>query len=164
MTNPRRLILHEATDGLAPLIRAKIWPVLAAPNATGQTILLIYKNLSLVRQKIGELLEKLKTHLLELQLQRTNLLTRFEPSYRPVLEIDQQIEQAKTSIAGEGLTPVRDETTDKDPNYEWARMELEKAEVHLQGLQAKESDATAQAASLRTTAQQMQASSIDQQA
>jgi uncharacterized protein involved in exopolysaccharide biosynthesis len=111
----------------------------------------------------SELLEKLKTHLLELQLQRTNLLTRFEPSYRPVLEIDQQIEQAKTSIAGEALTPVRDETTDKDPNYEWARMELEKAEVHLQGLRAKENDATAQAASLRTTAQQMQASSIDQQ-
>ena len=111
----------------------------------------------------SELLEKLKTHLLELQLLRTNLLTRFEPSYRPVLEIDQQIEQAKTSIAGEALTPVRDETTDKDPNYEWARMELEKAEVHLQGLRAKENDATAQAASLRTTAQQMQASSIDQQ-
>ncbi len=110
-----------------------------------------------------ELLEKLKTHLLELQLQRTDLLTRFQPSYRPVLEIDQQIEQAKASIAAEALTPVRDETTDKDPNYEWARMELEKAEVHLQGLRAKENDASAQVLSLRSTAQQLQASSIDQQ-
>jgi uncharacterized protein involved in exopolysaccharide biosynthesis len=110
-----------------------------------------------------DLLEKLKTHLLELQLKRTELLTRFQPSYRPVLEIDQQIEQAKSSIAAEALTPVRDETTDKDPNYEWARLELEKAEVHLQGLRARENDATAQVASLRTTAQQMQASSIDQQ-
>jgi uncharacterized protein involved in exopolysaccharide biosynthesis len=110
-----------------------------------------------------ELLEKLKTHLLELQLQRTDLLTRYQPSYRPVQEIDLQIEQAKASIASEALTPVRDETTDKDPNYEWARMELEKAEVHLQGLRAKENDAAAQAASLRTTAQQLQARSIDQQ-
>ena len=110
-----------------------------------------------------ELLEKFKTHLLELQLQRTDLLTRFQPSYRPVLEIDQQIEQAKTSIAAEALTPVRDETTDKDPNYEWARMELEKAEVHLQGLRAKENDASAQVSSLRSTAQQLQARSIDQQ-
>jgi len=110
-----------------------------------------------------ELLEKLKTHLLELQLQRTDLLTRFQPSYRPVLEIDQQIEQAKTSIAAEALTPVRDETTDKDPNYEWARMELEKAEVHLQGLRAKENEALAQVSSLRSTAQQLQARSIDQQ-
>jgi uncharacterized protein involved in exopolysaccharide biosynthesis len=110
-----------------------------------------------------ELLEKLKTHLLDLQLQRTDLLTRFQPSYRPVQELDQQIEQAKASIAAEALTPMRDETTDKDPNYEWARMELEKAEVHLQGLRAKENDATAQVASLRTAAQQLQASSIDQQ-
>jgi uncharacterized protein involved in exopolysaccharide biosynthesis len=110
-----------------------------------------------------DLLEKLKTHLLDLQLQRTDLLTRFQPSYRPVQEIEQQIEQAKTSIAAEALSPVRDETTDKDPNYEWARMELEEAEVRLQGLRAKENDAAAQALSLRSTAQQLQARSIDQQ-
>jgi uncharacterized protein involved in exopolysaccharide biosynthesis len=110
-----------------------------------------------------ELLEKLKTHLLELQLQRTDLLTRFQPSYRPVQEIEQEIEQEKTSIAAEALTPVRDETTDKDPNYEWARIELEKAEVHLQGLRAKENDASAQVSSLRASAQQLQGSSIDQQ-
>src|SRR5208283_1676469 len=59
-------------------------------------------------------------------LKRTELLTRFEPSYRLVQEMDQEIEQAKASIAGEALTPVRDETSDKDPNYEWARMELER--------------------------------------
>src|SRR5262249_52881202 len=71
-----------------------------------------------------QLLEKLKTHLLELQQKRTELLTRYEPSYRLVQELDLQIEQARQSIASEAQTPVRDETTDKDPNYEWARMEL----------------------------------------
>ncbi|MGA9640238.1 MAG: hypothetical protein WBQ72_02485 [Terriglobales bacterium] len=110
-----------------------------------------------------QLQEKLKTHLLELELQRTNLLTRFVPSYRLVQEVDKQIEQTKAAIAAEALTPVRDETTDKDPNYEWARMELEKSEVQLNGLRARESDAFTQVASLRNTAQQMQSSSIDQQ-
>lgn len=110
-----------------------------------------------------ELLEKLKTHLLDLQLKRTELLTRFEPSYRLVQEADQEIEQAKASIAAEALTPVRDETSDKDPNYEWARMELEKAEVRRNGLQAREADAVAQVSALRTVAQQMQANSVDQQ-
>jgi len=110
-----------------------------------------------------EVLEKLKTHLLELQLKRTELLTRYEPSYRLVQEVDQQIEQAKAAIAAEALTPVRDETSDKDPNYEWARMELEKNEVRRDGLRAREADAMAQLASLRAVAQQMQASSIDQQ-
>jgi uncharacterized protein involved in exopolysaccharide biosynthesis len=109
------------------------------------------------------LLEKLKTHLLELQLKRTELLTRFEPSYRLVQEVDQEIEQAKSSIAAEALTPVRDETTDKDPNYEWARMELEKAQVQLDGLLARRADALSQVSTLRAVARQMQASSIDQQ-
>ena len=45
MTNPRLLILDEATEGLAPLIRAEIWQVLAMLRAEGQAILLIDKNL-----------------------------------------------------------------------------------------------------------------------
>jgi branched-chain amino acid transport system ATP-binding protein len=48
MTNPRLLILDEATEGLAPLIRAEIWYVLAQLKAEGQAILLIDKNLAAV--------------------------------------------------------------------------------------------------------------------
>ena len=48
MTNPRLLILDEATEGLAPLIRAEIWAVLARLKAEGQAILLIDKNLAAV--------------------------------------------------------------------------------------------------------------------
>jgi len=110
-----------------------------------------------------EALEKMKTHLLELRLKRTELLTRFEPSYRLVQEVEQQIAETLTSIAAEALTPVRDETTDKDPNYEWARMEMEKAQVQRDGLRARQSDAFTQVASLRTFAQQMQSDSVDQQ-
>jgi branched-chain amino acid transport system ATP-binding protein len=48
MTNPRLLVLDEATEGLAPLIRAEIWQVLAKLRAEGQAILLIDKNLATV--------------------------------------------------------------------------------------------------------------------
>jgi branched-chain amino acid transport system ATP-binding protein len=48
MTNPRLLILDEATEGLAPLIRAEIWAVLERLKQEGQAILLIDKNLSAV--------------------------------------------------------------------------------------------------------------------
>jgi branched-chain amino acid transport system ATP-binding protein len=44
MTNPRLLILDEATEGLAPLIRAEIWQCLTRLKAAGQSILLIDKN------------------------------------------------------------------------------------------------------------------------
>lgn len=45
MTNPKLLILDEATEGLAPLIRKEIWRGLAALKAERQAILVIDKNL-----------------------------------------------------------------------------------------------------------------------
>jgi len=45
LTNPRLLILDEATEGLAPVIRQEIWSCLNRLKAEGQTILLIDKNL-----------------------------------------------------------------------------------------------------------------------
>ena len=110
-----------------------------------------------------EALEKMKTHLLDLQLKRTDLLSRYEPSYRPVREVEQEIADAQAAIAAEALNPVRDETTDNDPNYEWARIELEKAEVQRDGLQARQSDASTQLSSLRTLAQEMQSAYVSQQ-
>jgi branched-chain amino acid transport system ATP-binding protein len=46
MTNPKLLILDEATEGLAPLIRGEIWRVLKRLRALGQAILIIDKNLA----------------------------------------------------------------------------------------------------------------------
>jgi branched-chain amino acid transport system ATP-binding protein len=46
MTNPRLLILDEATEGLAPLIRAEIWQCLSKLKAAGQSILVIDKNVA----------------------------------------------------------------------------------------------------------------------
>ncbi|MBB3182449.1 ABC transporter ATP-binding protein [Variovorax sp. Sphag1AA] len=43
MTNPRLLILDEATEGLAPLIREEIWRCLELLRAAGQTVLVIDK-------------------------------------------------------------------------------------------------------------------------
>jgi len=43
MTNPHLLILDEATEGLAPLLREQIWEVLRTIKAQGQTMLVIDK-------------------------------------------------------------------------------------------------------------------------
>ncbi len=43
MTNPHLLVLDEATEGLAPLVRETIWECLAALRARGQSILVIDK-------------------------------------------------------------------------------------------------------------------------
>ena len=46
MTNPRLLVLDEATEGLAPLIRAEIWRCIERLKAEGQSILVVDKNLA----------------------------------------------------------------------------------------------------------------------
>jgi branched-chain amino acid transport system ATP-binding protein len=45
MTNPKLLILDEATEGLAPLIRAEIWTCLKRLKGERQSILVIDKNI-----------------------------------------------------------------------------------------------------------------------
>ena len=44
MTNPHLLILDEATEGLAPLIRLEIWNCLERLKRAGQSILVVDKN------------------------------------------------------------------------------------------------------------------------
>jgi branched-chain amino acid transport system ATP-binding protein len=45
MTNPRLLILDEATEGLAPIIRLEIWRCLESLRSAGQAMIVIDKNL-----------------------------------------------------------------------------------------------------------------------
>ena len=45
MTNPKLLILDEATEGLAPLLRLQIWQCLARLKSEGQAILIVDKHL-----------------------------------------------------------------------------------------------------------------------
>jgi branched-chain amino acid transport system ATP-binding protein len=45
MTNPRLLILDEATEGLAPLIRAEIWRCLEKLKQSGLSLIVIDKNI-----------------------------------------------------------------------------------------------------------------------
>lgn len=46
MTNPRLVILDEATEGLAPVIRQDIWSAIRTLKAAGQSILVVDKTLS----------------------------------------------------------------------------------------------------------------------
>ena len=50
MTNPKLLILDEATEGLAPVIRAEIWTCLEALKHEGQSILVVDKNVGVLRR------------------------------------------------------------------------------------------------------------------
>jgi uncharacterized protein involved in exopolysaccharide biosynthesis len=102
-----------------------------------------------------QLLEKMKSKLLELQLKRTELLTKYEPSYRLVQEADQQIAEAKAALAAEDQAPLRDETTEKDQNHEWVKAELAKAQVEFEALRSRATAMNGQLSSSRDAAHQL---------
>ena len=55
MTNPDLLVLDEATEGLAPIVRIEIWKALAVLKNEGLALIVIDKN-------IGALLDLAKRH------------------------------------------------------------------------------------------------------
>jgi branched-chain amino acid transport system ATP-binding protein len=50
MTNPRLLVLDEATEGLAPVIRDEIWARLTALRAEGLSMLIIDKEIEMLAE------------------------------------------------------------------------------------------------------------------
>jgi uncharacterized protein involved in exopolysaccharide biosynthesis len=110
-----------------------------------------------------QLMEHLKSALLDLELKRSALLSKFEPTYRPVQEIEQQIKQAREAIVAAENAPLRDETTDRDPTYEALRAELTKASTDLAALEARASATYAMIRSYRAKSERLDHQEIVQQ-
>jgi len=85
----------------------------------------------------GQLLEQLKSTLLNLTLKRTELATKYEPTYRPLQEVNQQIEQTQAAIDAETARPLSENTTDQNPTYVWLQGEIAKVHSELPMLLAK---------------------------
>ena len=81
--------------------------------------------------------EQLKSTLLNLELKRTDLLEKFEPTYRPVQEIETQIAQTRAALNEAEKAPLREEASDRNPTYDWIKSELTKAKADLSALQAR---------------------------
>lgn len=86
----------------------------------------------------ASVLQQLKSALLTLELKRTELLTKYQPGYRLVQEVDKQIEDTRASIAEEQSKPLRDSVTDVNPTHDWIGTELAKAKADYSGMQARE--------------------------
>jgi uncharacterized protein involved in exopolysaccharide biosynthesis len=82
-----------------------------------------------------------------LELKRTELLTKYQPTYPLVQEVDKQLADTQASIAAEEAKPIKEETTDRNPTYAWINEELAKAKAEHSALEAR---ATAQQAIVAT--------------
>lgn len=86
----------------------------------------------------AQVLENLKATLLTLEMKRTELLTKYQPTYPLVVEVDKEINDARSALTLEQTSPVKEETTGQNPTYAWVNSELAKAKADLSGLEARE--------------------------
>jgi uncharacterized protein involved in exopolysaccharide biosynthesis len=85
----------------------------------------------------AQVLQALKATLMNLEIKRTELLTKYQPTYPLVQEVDKQIGETRDSIANEERKPLRAETTDRNPTYSWIDEELAKAKADDSALHAR---------------------------
>src|SRR5204863_4791102 len=109
------------------------------------------------------LLQQLKSTLLNLELKRTELLSKFAPDYRPVQEVEQQIAQTREAVDNAEKNPVREETTDRDATHGWLESELAKSRAELKGLRAKVAATTQIVDSYRQQTRKLNAAEMAQQ-
>jgi uncharacterized protein involved in exopolysaccharide biosynthesis len=110
-----------------------------------------------------QLMQQMKSTLLMLGLKRTELMTKYDPAYRPVQEVDKQIADTRAAIAKEESTPIREETSAQNPAHEWVAVESAKAQTDLVGLKAKAAADDAALSKYRASASKLRDASIAQQ-
>jgi uncharacterized protein involved in exopolysaccharide biosynthesis len=89
------------------------------------------------QQDDAAVLQPLKATLMNLELKRTELLTKYQPGYPLVQEVDKEIGETQAAIAAEEAKPIKEQTTDRNPTYAWITEELAKAKAEYSGLQAR---------------------------
>jgi uncharacterized protein involved in exopolysaccharide biosynthesis len=87
----------------------------------------------------AQLMANLKSTLQNLEIQRTDLLSKYQPSYMPVQEIEKQITQVKETIASAEKAPMQQDTTDQNQTYQMLQSDLAQAKAKLAGLRAQAS-------------------------
>jgi uncharacterized protein involved in exopolysaccharide biosynthesis len=99
------------------------------------------------------LLQQLQSNLLTLQLKRTELLLKYEPTYPLVKELDAEIAETQQAIENADKEKYVNTTTDRDPTFEYLREDKAKTEADLASERAT-------AAALLNTIQGMQSEMV----
>jgi uncharacterized protein involved in exopolysaccharide biosynthesis len=109
------------------------------------------------------LLQELQTRLLTLESKRTELLKKFTPQYRAVIEIDEQVSQARAALDQIHRTPIRDETEIENPTKQWVDTELARARAERAALTARVRALGDAVTSYRGLAQRLEVDDVEQQ-
>ncbi len=85
----------------------------------------------------AQLMAALETTLLNLELKRSDMLTKYAPTYQPVMELESQIANTQKAINQAELSPAQQVTTDRLPAQDWMATEVVRAESDRAAFEAQ---------------------------
>jgi uncharacterized protein involved in exopolysaccharide biosynthesis len=80
------------------------------------------------------IIQDLQARILNLELKRSELLQKFTPEYRAVVDVNRQLEQARASLEQARKAPVREETVVENPTVQWLDNEIARARTEQAAL------------------------------
>jgi uncharacterized protein involved in exopolysaccharide biosynthesis len=110
----------------------------------------------------AQVMENLKATLLTLENKRTELLTKYQPDYPLVKEVDKEIADTTASLAKEETAPPKEVTVGQNATYSWISGELAKAKADLSGMQAREVTLVKVVEGYKSQARQLEQQAIEQ--
>jgi uncharacterized protein involved in exopolysaccharide biosynthesis len=103
----------------------------------------------------------MKNTLLSLEIKRSDLASKYQPDYPPLVELDREIADTRATISGE--KPLSDITTDQNPAFGWIDAELVKSKAELRGYEAKAAETERLAHEAQANAQKLEIQGVEQQ-
>jgi uncharacterized protein involved in exopolysaccharide biosynthesis len=113
-----------------------------------------------IRTRQNPQVVELQSTLMSLRMKRAEMAEKYAPTYRIVVEIDNQIKQVEDAITLASRSPLTEEATNRDPEHEWIRLELAKARSELAALKTAIPNAASAAVAYRDRAARLQKQDI----
>ena len=95
-----------------------------------------HRTVKSVKTGPNEGLKDLQNQLVTHQMKHTEMQSKFADTYRPLQDLEKQIEDMKAAIAEAQKNPLVEQTTDANPADDWLTVELAKARSELASLKA----------------------------
>jgi len=106
---------------------------------------------------------QLKANLLTLELKRSELTSKYPPTSRALQEVEAQITATHAALTQEQSAPLQEETTDRNPTYQWLMEDLTKSRTELVSLRAQGTALQQQVNAYRSDLLALDAKQLEQQ-
>ena len=106
--------------------------------------------------------QEMQSKIAALELRRTELLQKYTPQYRLVVELSEQIDQTRAALESARTSQLKQETTEENPTMRWLENEISRVRTEHSAMSARSTALQAALGRYRAEAQMLSAADFEQ--